>query len=79
MGHRLQRRRSEQHNPKTGLNSRHIRANKLMGQRLIGFAFREQASELVNGECWYHQLGTVYTVKWTVCMLVSKKSIDSCR
>jgi hypothetical protein len=20
-----------------------------------------------NSYCWYHQLGTVYTVKWTVC------------
>jgi hypothetical protein len=27
------------------------------------------------GFCWYHQLGTVYTVKWTV---YAKAKVDSC-
>jgi hypothetical protein len=35
-----------------------------------------------NAFCWYHQLGSVYTVKWTVCMLLSKSRlihVDRCR
>jgi hypothetical protein len=31
------------------------------------------SSNIQEGLCWYHQLGTVYTVKWTACMLQKQK------